>query len=101
MVATTGANQADIGALFLGDVRVRPVSGIEEQRRWDRLVAEHHYLGFKGFYGRALRHVAVAGDTWLALVGWQAGAFKVAVRDAWLGWSSGSAIRGFALSPTT
>ena len=29
----------------------------------------------------------MAGDTWLALVGWQAGAFKVAVRDAWLGWS--------------
>ena len=73
---------------ILGDVRVRPVHGIEEQRRWDRLVATHHYLGFKGFYGRALRHVAVADGTWLALVGWQAGAFKVAVRGAWLGWSA-------------
>ena len=88
MVAAMGANQAEIGTLSLGEVHVRPVRGIEEQRRWDRLVARHHYLGFKGFYGRALRHVAVIGDTWLALVGWQAGAFKVAVRDAWLGWSS-------------
>lgn len=61
--------------------------GIKEQRHWDRLVAAHHYLGFKGLYDRALRHVAVAGGTWLALVGWQAGAYKVAARDAWLRWS--------------
>ena len=34
-----------------------------------------------------VRHVAVRGETWLALLGWQAGAFKVGVRDAWIGWS--------------
>ena len=82
MVVIMDTNQAEIGPPILGDVRVRPVNGVEEQRRWDRLVATQHYLGFKGFYGRALRHVAVADGTWLALVGWQAGAFKVAVRDA-------------------
>ena len=31
--------------------------------------------------------MAVRGETWLALLGWQAGAFKVGVRDAWIGWS--------------
>ena len=81
------ANQPDAGTFRLCDVHVRPVRGIDEQRRWDALVAERHYLGFKGFYGRALRHVAVADGAWLALAGWQAGAFKVGVRDAWLGWS--------------
>ena len=85
MVAAMCANQAETGIPGLDEVRVRPVRGIKEQRRWDRLVAAHHYLGFKGFYGRALRHVAVAGGTWLALVGWQAGAYKVAARVAWLG----------------
>ena len=88
MVAAIGANQAGIGTLSLGDVRVRPIRGIEKQRRWDRPVARHHYLGFKRFYGRGLRHVAVIGDTWLALVGGRAGAFKVTVRDARLGRSS-------------
>ena len=81
------ANQPDAGTFRLCDVHVRPVRGIDEQRRWDALVAERHYLGFKGFYGRALRHVAVADGAWLALAGWQAGAFKVGVRDAWPGWS--------------
>ena len=74
-------------AVFLRKVRVRPVHNIAEQRRWDRLVAKHHYLSFRGFYGKALRHVAMIEDTWLVLVGWQAGAFKVGVRDAWIGWS--------------
>ena len=61
--------------------------GVEERRRWDTLLAKHHYLPFRGLFGKSLRHVAVRGEAWLALLGWQAGAFKVGVRDAWIGWS--------------
>ena len=78
----------DQPALFsLRDVTVRPVRCVAERRRWDTLVSEHHYLPFSGLFGKALRHVAVVGDLWLALIGWQAGAFKVGVRDRWIGWS--------------
>ena len=66
---------------------MRPVRGVDERRRWDALMARHHYLPYRGLFGRSLRHVAVRGGTWLALLGWQAGAFKVGVRDAWIGWS--------------
>ena len=72
---------------WLREVEVRPVRGVEERRRWDALMAEHHYLPFRGLFGKSLRHVAVRGEAWLALLGWQAGAFKVGVRDAWVGWS--------------
>ena len=75
------------GGRWLREVEVRPVLGVGERRRWDALVAEHHYLPFHGLFGRSLRHVAVRGGTWLALPGWQAGAFKVGVRDAWIGWT--------------
>ena len=68
-------------------VTVRPTWGAEEHRRWDRLVAAHHYLPFHGLFGKGLRHVATVGSTWLALIGWQAGAFKLAARDRWIGWS--------------
>lgn len=88
MAAAMDANQAGTGPPILGDVRVRPVRGIEEQRRRDRLAASRHCPGFKGFCGRALRHAAAADGTWPAPVGWQAGAFRAAVRDAWLGWSA-------------
>ncbi len=69
-------------------VAVRPTWGAEEHRRWDRLVAAHHYLPFHGVFGKGLRHVATLGSTWLALIGWQPGAFKLAARDRWIGWSA-------------
>ena len=46
----------------------------------------HHYLPFRTLVGRSVRHVAVLGERWLALVGWQAGAFKLRPRDEWIGW---------------
>ena len=69
-------------------VTVRPTWGAQEHRRWDRLVAAHHYLPFHGVIGKGLRHVAEHGEHWLALLGWQPGAFKLATRDGWIGWSA-------------
>ncbi|MYA88186.1 MAG: ISAs1 family transposase [Boseongicola sp. SB0662_bin_57] len=74
-------------SIDLRAVTVRPTRGGREHRLWDRLVEEHHYLGFHGIVGKGLRHVALHGETWLALVGWQPGAFKLAARDRWIGWS--------------
>ena len=39
-------------------VQVRPTHGSAEHRRWDQLVARHHYPSFRGLFGRGLRHVA-------------------------------------------
>ena len=76
------------GEIDLRVVTVRPTWGAQEHRRWDRLVAAHHYLPFHGVFGKGLRHVATLGSMWLALVGWQPGAFKLAARDRWIGWSA-------------
>ncbi len=75
----------DKAAVLVGEVEVRPVRA-DERRRWDALMDEHHYLGFRQFAGRGLRHVAEWRGHWLALLGWQSGAFKCAPRDRWLGW---------------
>ena len=71
--------------VVVGEVEVRPTRP-DERRRWDALVDQHHCLGFRQFAGRGLRHVAVWRGHWLALLGWQSGAFKCAPRDRWLGW---------------
>ena len=75
-------------SIDLRAVTVRPTWGAREHRRWDRLVEEHHYLAFHGVIGKGLRHVAVHGEIWLALIGWQPGAFKLGARDRWIGWSA-------------
>ena len=70
----------------LREVTVRPAVGADERIRWDALMGAHHYLPFRGLVGRSVRHVAVLGEHWLALVGWHAGAFKLRARDRWIGW---------------
>ena len=83
-----GSVPTPAGGVDLRAVTVRPTWGAEEHRRWDRLVAAHHYLPFHGVFGKGLRHVATVGPSWLALIGWQPGAFKLAARDHWIGWSA-------------
>ena len=70
----------------LREVTVRPAVGADERIRWDALMGAHHYLPFRGLVGRSVRHVAVLGELWVALVGWHAGAFKLKARDRWIGW---------------
>ena len=65
---------------------MRPTVGTSEKNRWDALMGAHHYLAFRGLVGRSMRHVAVLGEHWLALIGWHAGAFKLQARDRWIGW---------------
>ncbi|HIJ76996.1 MAG TPA: hypothetical protein HPP81_09825 [Deltaproteobacteria bacterium] len=38
----------------------------EPRSRWDRLMRQHHYLGFNSMVGEALRYVALHQDRWLA-----------------------------------
>ena len=83
-----GSVPTPAGGVDLRAVTVRRTWGAEEHRRWDRLVAAHHYLPFHGVFGKGLRHVATVGPSWLALIGWQPGAFKLAARDHWIGWSA-------------
>ena len=64
-------------SIDLRSVTVRPTYGAAEHRRWDRLVEEHHYLHYHGIIGKGLRHMVLVGETWLALIGWQPGAFKL------------------------
>jgi len=66
-------------------VDVRPVLPSEIQR-WQALIDQYHYLGFKPAVGERLYYVATLGREWLALIGWMAGSLKVGCRDKWIGW---------------
>ena len=58
----------------------------DERRHWDDRMDQRHYPGFQQFAGRGLRYVAAWNGRWVALLGWQTGAFSCAPRDKWLGW---------------
>ena len=71
----------------LADVEVR-LATAQERVDWDGVMNAHHYLGFQRFASRGLRYVAVWRGQWVALAGWQNGAFKCKPRDRWIGWKS-------------
>ena len=75
------------GKIPLREVQVRLVRP-DEVLRWNALMRRHHYLGFRKMCGHRLRHVAVQGERWLALLGWHAAALHCAARERWIGWSS-------------
>ena len=69
----------------LKEIVVRPVRSIE-QRRYQQLMEEHHYLGFLPKIGETLWYVALWDEQWVALLSYSAAAWKCAVRDRWIGW---------------
>ena len=69
----------------LEEVEVRLITPMERPR-WDAVMNKHHYIGFHRLAGQGLRYVAAWRGQWLALAGWQGGAFKCKPRDRWIGW---------------
>jgi hypothetical protein len=75
--------------LDLSTLIVRPVFA-QEVARWQRLMAEEHYLQSNRMVGEQIRYVAIAADgEWVACLGWSAGCRRLSGRDGWVGWSEG------------
>ncbi len=76
----------------MDSLMVRPVR-CEERARWRELMDAHHYLGFRPIIGESIWYVAMAGDQWVALLGWGAAALKCTARDHWIGWTAAWKLR--------
>ena len=59
----------------------------QEQQHFDRLIVEAHYLHNADFVGQQLRYVAEYQGQWVALLVWNAAAYKLKWREQWIGWS--------------
>ena len=79
---------AEAEPIDLRQIRVRRTLDGAERRQWDRLMSSYHYLPYFGLFGKSIRHIAYWQEQWLALIGWQGGAFKLGARDRWIGWSA-------------
>src|SRR5260221_14510227 len=71
-------------ASWTGDLMVRPVLA-GETARFDHLLQEHHWLGAR-LFGSVVRHVAVLGGTWVALLGYGSAVLRCTARDTVIGW---------------
>lgn len=76
---------ADEQALLDG-VTVRLIEP-SERARCDLLLEQQHYLHSADLVGEQLRYVAECHGQWLALLSWNAAAFHLKDREAWIGWN--------------
>ena len=69
----------------------------KELKRFDRLLAKHHYLGASPPVGDFLRQVVVRDGQWVALLVWGAAALKMRDREKWIGWNAAMALERLKL----
>ena len=68
--------------------------------RFKELLDRHHYLGYRIQFGASLRYLvrsARAPENVLACLLWSSPAWKMAPRDAWIGWSDDERARNLQL----
>ena len=75
-----GDAEADLNTL-----EVRPVAD-EERLGWRLYMQRYHYLGCRPIVGEHLLYAAFLDTELVALVGWASAAFRVPVRERFIGW---------------
>ena len=71
---------------LLEGVQVRLIQP-QEREQFDRTIIEGHYLHSAELVGEQLRYVAEYRSQWVALLVWSAAAYKLKLREQWIGWS--------------
>jgi len=55
--------------------------------QWKKLVATHHYLGYRPLCGAQLRYLIVCEHGYVGALGFSAAALHLRARERWIGWS--------------
>jgi len=55
--------------------------------QWKKLVATHHYLGYRPLCGAQLRYLIGCEHGWVGALGFSAAALHLQARERWIGWS--------------
>ena len=72
----------------LRGLRLEAVLEASASRLWNGLIARYHYLGYTPLPGAQLRYLIHCEGGVLGAIGFGAAAWKVAVRDRWIGWDA-------------
>lgn len=81
----------------LTGLRLSRVRTRKESAYWNSLIDEHHYLGYKPVPGAQVRYLIRCDKGDIGAIGFSASAWKVGVRDKWIGWDSTTRENGLHL----
>ncbi len=66
---------------------IKMVRHTRDEKIWDILVGQYHYLGHTPIVGSYLKYMAWLDDRLVACLGWGSAAWKVQSRDRFIGWN--------------
>ena len=69
-------------------IEVVAVHGKKLSAQWNKLVSEHHDLGYRPLAGAQLRYLIRTEHGFAAAVGFRSAALRSKARDRWIGWSN-------------
>jgi hypothetical protein len=72
----------------LQPLEFRQVRRSAEEKLFDSLIEEHHYLGYVRPVGAHLKYMVYAGGRPLACLAWCSAPFQLGPRDRFIGWSA-------------
>jgi hypothetical protein len=81
----------------LTGLRLDRVRTRKESAYWNSLIHEYHYLGYKPVPGAQVRYLISWDGGDLGAIGFSASAWKVGVRDQWIGWDGLTREKGLRL----
>jgi Domain of unknown function (DUF4338) len=82
----TSPIETTLGAL--GPLRFHQVRRTPDERLFNSLLAQHHYLGYQQPVGEHLKYLVVAGDRPVACFAWGSAPGALGLRDRFIGWSA-------------
>ena len=71
----------------LPQLHLEIAEGKEQQSLWNEYIDRYHYLGYGTLAGAYMKYFARSAEDVLALLGFSASAWKIAPREAYLGWA--------------
>ncbi|MDR0356323.1 MAG: DUF4338 domain-containing protein [Deltaproteobacteria bacterium] len=67
-------------------VLLHKVDETKWEQVWDRLVREHHYLGYVSVIGGRVKYLITLGHRLVGAISYCSGAYKLGLRDMYIGW---------------
>lgn len=81
----------------LGPLEIRPVRRTSQEPLFNRLVQNHHYLGYMRPVGEHLKHLVYAQGQPVACLAWSSAPRHLGPRDRFIGWSAAQRRAGIHL----
>jgi len=79
-----------------GKAQLKLMRSREEQKFWNHLIQQYHYLGYRCMVGASLKYLIYLKERVVGCMGWASGLWKLGLRDRTIGWEATGQQKGLS-----